>query len=896
MLENKNCNYCGWKFPVDFLKQITENSNSAFCENCGTEIINSNENANENLNSNREKVISDSNSATMKNTKSNFSRIYEKLRSEKEQIDRILDDSDFPLIFKENFILVICRIIFDSLTDFADVSQLNTNQIELSEALISDIEYNLEPIMNSRINDAFLTNLHKIPRKAFENHLKRFQSKLERSTHFRQDLKSFLRWLINMVFRLVPYNGDPERLPKFEQTIQRELKNFQLTQDPNDNRLNEKENKGNNLDQETQQLNTPRVQEINNIKDASLYLKIVIMPGLIEKNLTIEGYIPAKRVLIRNGHYSFMSVIKRNNLNYEDILKCADLKRKIKRKGKWAFLIYNHETGEALPEEEALKLVIEFFKNTIIPDLVRKNKINKGETPHLRDLNDSNYAGFKDLLKSGNLHLTYNVFLEYAGFKVNLIRNRWQFLLKDKNGKNLTSQLRTKVAAKYLKEVIIPDLVKKGIITQSETPFYDHLSENGYGGFLNHINYNDMLKEAGLKLNLNRGNWDFLDRDENGHNLSRDGQIAKAFCYFKEVVIPDLKKKGIIEEDQTPTKKIIKKSNYGKFLDALTDRKLTFNEILDKAGFDLNYDPNKWRFLFFDENGNPYSYKQTMEVASQYYKTKIIPDLIGMKKLKIGHTPTKRMLKQYGHMGLINSLYDNKKILYNELVEAAGLIPNDLQDFQKVGTDFHWIAERIFLQHTRTRNCCSFNEIYPSPYNVFYKDKRCDNTVIIDENFNILSDFTLNFPNKWKGIDIIHIDYFLGASEAIIIDHCLRGYQGVKRVLILMPLNAIEPLPTPKDIPFPKNVLILDPKSFADFFGYQKRLKEEFLENVQLAQMATIHASLREKLEKRADRSKSIINQIYKNSQREFIKALIKKGKLELVKNSSDGSRIVDYF
>jgi hypothetical protein len=60
--------------------------------------------------------------------------------------------------------------------------------------------------------------------------------------------------------------------------------------------------------------------------------------------------------------------------------------------------------------------------------------------------------------------------------------------------------------------------------------------------------------------------------------------------------------------------------------------------------------------------------------------------------------------------------------------------------------------------------------------------------------------------------------------------------------------------------------------------------------------MATIHESLREKLEKRADRSKSIINQNYKNSQSDFIKVLKKIGKLELINNSRDGSRIIDYF
>jgi len=130
MIEKTTCTYCGWKFPTDFPQNISDNSDSLFCENCGTEIINSNVSQIE--------ANSEANSKKKNNEKSKFSRIYEKLRPEKDPIDRILDDSDFPLIFKENFNLVICRIIFDSLRDLVDISQLKANKVELSEALISD--------------------------------------------------------------------------------------------------------------------------------------------------------------------------------------------------------------------------------------------------------------------------------------------------------------------------------------------------------------------------------------------------------------------------------------------------------------------------------------------------------------------------------------------------------------------------------------------------------------------------------------------------------------------------------------------------------------------------------------------------------------------------------------
>ena len=42
MLKNKNCNYCGWKFPTNFIQKLSENSDSVFCENCGTELLSDN--------------------------------------------------------------------------------------------------------------------------------------------------------------------------------------------------------------------------------------------------------------------------------------------------------------------------------------------------------------------------------------------------------------------------------------------------------------------------------------------------------------------------------------------------------------------------------------------------------------------------------------------------------------------------------------------------------------------------------------------------------------------------------------------------------------------------------------------------------------------------------------
>jgi len=55
--------------------------------------------------------------------------------------------------------------------------------------------------------------------------------------------------------------------------------------------------------------------------------------------------------------------------------------------------------------------------------------------------------------------------------------------------------------------------------------------------------------------------------------------------------------------------------------------------------------------------------------------------------------------------------------------------------------------------------------------------------------------------------------------------------------------------------------------------------RSEFLDNVQLARMATIENSLRNSLEKRVNKSRLIINQEYRNSQSNFINVLKKLNK-----------------
>lgn len=449
-------------------------------------------------------------------------------------------------------------------------------------------------------------------------------------------------------------------------------------------------------------------------------------------------------------------------------------------------------------------------------------------------------------------------------------------------------------------------MIKNGLIRKGESPFSTMLEDYGYSGFLDvlrekgenndlALSYNDLLKAAGFKINLK--NWSFLDIDNKGNQFNREEQIEIAAKYFIEFIIPEMIKKGIINDGEPPSRANIISTPFRKFLNAIVERNLTYNEILIKAGLELNYDPKKWMFLFQDSRGNNYTYEESMKIAVHYFKNVIIAKLISKKKIPPKQTPTKRLLINYGYAGFLDSLYDSKwNISYNELVQDAGLVPNDLDEFQKIGTNFHRIAERILMEHANRNNLKCFNEIYPSPYNEFHKNRKCDNVIIINESITSLSNQIKHLMKIRKDIELILIDYFLGPSESNIKDHCLRGYQGHYRLLILVPVNALEPISTPFDVQHRKNVIILDPKNFADFIGYKEELYNEFMNTVGLTRLARYNENYRPILERRAVKSKKIINESFNNSQADYVKALRQSGKEDLLKHIGNGSEIIDFL
>ena len=237
------CKFCGWKFPNELLEKINENSDPLFCELCGAEIryyyINNQEN---------DEIIKNKNEiylcgSTDKSKSSLWKRIYDIIKKfiietgrikiqkgltekQKESITRVFNDNDFPKIFKENFIIVFARITYFELKKLESTANLKNSRRNLTEAELKTLNEHLNPITKKDIKAEFLKNLHKISQNDFRKWLKKLQVKLKLSPTYYNDFITYIQWLIKTIATIISEMWDKTNLPKFEQTILKDLKNY----------------------------------------------------------------------------------------------------------------------------------------------------------------------------------------------------------------------------------------------------------------------------------------------------------------------------------------------------------------------------------------------------------------------------------------------------------------------------------------------------------------------------------------------------------------------------------------------------------------------------------------------------------------------------------------------
>ena len=473
-------------------------------------------------------------------------------------------------------------------------------------------------------------------------------------------------------------------------------------------------------------------------------------------------------------------------------------------------------------------------------------------------------------------------------------RTRWSFLNWSKNGKPRTKEKAILNASKYLKKnILTKDFMSKHNLSLGQAPTTTHLSE-GNNDFIGAIYSRDLewdkiLECADLTRTISK-RWSFMNWSKEKIPRTKEKALENAAAYLKANILTKKfrTKSGFVKNNAPSSYFLTQNKHHQDFISALEKRKLTYEDILKKAG--LQKKSFRWAFLDFDSKGNNLDKNGKIIKATNYFLQKILTNDF-KKKYDIGdgETPTIQLLNKAGFQDFLSAI-SYRDIKYNDLIEKTGLIPNEFIVYSKIGTDFHWIAEYLFIKNTRAKNYLSFYETFPSFLSKTGHGKKlhlnhCDNTIIVDENLRRILTEIVDIP---KDIVIINIDYFLGTSMRIIKGKCLKGYQGKYKMLILVPLNATQPLETPENIPHRKNVKVLDPKSFTKFFEFTEDINKQFLLNVNLAKKAVYIETNRKVLKSKSIEFKKLLRSSLNYSQNELKGYLKSINRLDLLEYDND--------
>lgn len=209
------CPYCGAILSSDILNLIKKGHKPVYCEFCGAEIKKRKYfNFYNSDNQSKEEII-DPNRFRITN--------YNPVSNPQSEI---AFDIEFSKIFRENMIIVLSRLIYFYISKLYKIEKLKNCKKEITESLLDEIAGNLISIVNKRIKINFLGNLHNISIRNFEKLLKKLQDKIKSNQSYYNNFIIYLRWLIFTVFKLISEMWDNNNIPKFEETILKDLKSY----------------------------------------------------------------------------------------------------------------------------------------------------------------------------------------------------------------------------------------------------------------------------------------------------------------------------------------------------------------------------------------------------------------------------------------------------------------------------------------------------------------------------------------------------------------------------------------------------------------------------------------------------------------------------------------------
>jgi len=193
---NKNpsncCKFCGWEFHQDILQRIIDNTQPVLCEFCGIELNISNVNVKTEVSKAKNEKTDDRDKETdhkKRATTKNFKKWISPQKYARNVIDR---DDEFPLIFKDNLIIVVSRLIYFAITKWEEENNISIHRVSLEKAIQIYIIQMIKPILDKRVPSTFLINLFKLNKEDFEEWLKLLQKKMALNEEYRTHFKYYL--------------------------------------------------------------------------------------------------------------------------------------------------------------------------------------------------------------------------------------------------------------------------------------------------------------------------------------------------------------------------------------------------------------------------------------------------------------------------------------------------------------------------------------------------------------------------------------------------------------------------------------------------------------------------------------------------------------------------------
>ena len=221
--EYHQCQFCNSTFSDEILKKIEDDKVDVYCENCG-DIIKRVQNK---YSFNPPDIPENVPKTNIDNTPVTPQK---ELKPHPDALNfpigRIFYDTDFPLNFKSNFVIVFSRQVCFAAMRLGQEGEIDLGESGISENALNDLYMSTRHIQDKRIKAEFLKDLRKISKEEFESNFKKLQTKIQSNRQYMEDFHIFTRWLIRKVYLIISDASNKDELSKFDLTISRDLKVF----------------------------------------------------------------------------------------------------------------------------------------------------------------------------------------------------------------------------------------------------------------------------------------------------------------------------------------------------------------------------------------------------------------------------------------------------------------------------------------------------------------------------------------------------------------------------------------------------------------------------------------------------------------------------------------------